>query len=294
MPVDIPHRAATLGAMSFVVKTGSARLHVEQTGAGPPIVLLHGGPGAYDYLGDSALADMLAAGHTVYSYDQRGCRHSPSPGPFTVAAHVADLEAVREHVGAERMSLLGHSWGGFLAMAYAVAHPPRVARMILLSSAGPRGGWRQAFADRLEANHTPEQRAELRRIDQRLARTRDRGERERLYHERFNVALPSYVAPAHRAAAPRMEYYAREVNIATMGDALRLEAQDTLPRRLAARRIPALIVHGTADPIPWSVVDDLRAALPRAVIVRLENCGHFPWLETPQALEEALADFLRA
>jgi pimeloyl-ACP methyl ester carboxylesterase len=91
-----------------------------------------------------------------------------------------------------------------------------------------------------------------------------------------------------------MEYYSRAVNIATMNDALRLEAQGTLPGRLGALSVPTLIVHGTDDPIPWSVVDDLRAALPHAAVARLEDCGHFPWLETPEALGEALEGFLRA
>ncbi len=81
--------------MQRTLNTGTARLALRLRGHGPPIVVLHGGPGAYDYLGDSRLADWLTPRYTVVAYDQRGCRDSPSTGPFTVAANLADLDALR-------------------------------------------------------------------------------------------------------------------------------------------------------------------------------------------------------
>lgn len=102
----------------------------------PRIVFLHGGPGGFVRASDVELARSLAAsGFSVVLYDQAGGGAS-APLPvrdYTVARHVADLEALRAHLGDERVALVGQSWGARLAYEYFVAHPERVTRMVLLS-----------------------------------------------------------------------------------------------------------------------------------------------------------------
>src|SRR5690606_25598618 len=96
-------------------------------GAGPEVVVLHGGPGAHhDYLLPGV--DALATGRTLVYYDQRGGGRSPVGRDVPVGAReqVHDLEALRDVWGMPRLHLLGYSWGALLAMLYAVAHPDRV------------------------------------------------------------------------------------------------------------------------------------------------------------------------
>jgi proline-specific peptidase len=109
-----------------------------------PLVTLHGGPaGAHGYMMPYA---HLATDRPVVLYDQSGCGRSSAPPElkrYTVARYVAELEALRSHLGFEKMLLLGHSWGGLLGPAYAAAHPNRVAGLVL---AGTSPDW-QGFTD---------------------------------------------------------------------------------------------------------------------------------------------------
>ena len=111
-------------------------------------MVLHGGPGAHhDYLLPGF--DSLATGRTLIYYDQRGGGRSPVPRDVPVGwrEQVADLEALRQVWGLERLSIAGYSWGALLALLYATEHPGRVSRLALVS---PAPAWREA-RERFEA-----------------------------------------------------------------------------------------------------------------------------------------------
>src|SRR6266571_5118398 len=119
------------------VELNGVRIYTRRVGDGPPVVVLHGGPGAHhDYL--LPQYDRLALGRTLLYYDQRGGGRSPVPRDTPVGwrEHVADLEALRDHWGLDRVALLGYSWGGLLA---------------LLSAAPLTAAWREEFEHRLAA-----------------------------------------------------------------------------------------------------------------------------------------------
>ncbi|UCG31645.1 MAG: alpha/beta hydrolase, partial [Phycisphaerales bacterium] len=164
--------------------------------------------------------------------------------------------------------------------------------LVLVSPVPPRTGWQRRRHQLLDARHTPGQRAELQRINATIAHTRDPGVRERLYLEHFNTALPSYVAPEHRAAAPRIEWYSRKINAETMADVHRTYADRSWEAGLRGFRAPTLIVHGREDIIPWKAVAALEALLPHTTLVGLDNCGHFPWLEVPGPFRSVMEQFL--
>jgi proline iminopeptidase len=110
------------------------RLHYEQCGnpAGKPVVLLHGGPGA----GCSAKMRRFhdPARYRIVLFDQRGSGRSTPHADLvdnTTWDLVADIERLREHLGIERWQVFGGSWGSTLALAYAQAHPRRVAELVL-------------------------------------------------------------------------------------------------------------------------------------------------------------------
>ncbi|WP_430782444.1 prolyl aminopeptidase [Actinoplanes sp. G11-F43] len=112
------------------------RVHWESWGnpAGVPVILLHGGPGAG--YGDSHKALFDPARHHVLFHDQRGCGRST---PFAETGHnttghlIADIEALRRHLGWESAHLAGGSWGATLALLYAMRHPGRVRGLTLWS-----------------------------------------------------------------------------------------------------------------------------------------------------------------
>jgi len=104
-----------------------------------PVVFLHGGPGGYVHSSIvKALAPLAAQGHEVYLYDQSGSGLSDRrarPKDTTIAGHLADLEEIRERIGAPRLVLIGQSFGGLLAALYAAQHPQRIERLVLSSPA---------------------------------------------------------------------------------------------------------------------------------------------------------------
>src|SRR5262245_40856162 len=124
--------------------TGQSTLwyEVRGTASGRPLVMVNGGPGFdHTYVLCSDAWDRLARGRRVVFYDQRGTGRSDALKPgqsCTLADQVADLEALRARLGAATIDLLGHSWGGYLVMAYACKHPERIAHLIIADSAAPK------------------------------------------------------------------------------------------------------------------------------------------------------------
>ena len=109
-------------------------LHTTVSGAGRLLIGLHGGPGGTggDYM--EPLHRLASPGRRVATFDQLGTGASdvpPADYAWTIAGAVADVEAVRSEFGAETIDLLGHSWGGMLALQYALDHPERVGRLVL-------------------------------------------------------------------------------------------------------------------------------------------------------------------
>jgi pimeloyl-ACP methyl ester carboxylesterase len=127
-------------------------------GSGPPALLLHGGPGMSDYLAD--LAADLSDVFTIARYQQRGLDPSVVDGDRTVEGHVADAVAVLDALGWDRAWVIGHSWGGHLAMHVAVAAPARVLGLVVLDALGatPDGGG-AALGENLMRGLTDQQRA---------------------------------------------------------------------------------------------------------------------------------------
>ena len=112
------------------------------SGAETPLLVVHGGPGMPNYYLESLTA--LAGARPVVLYDQLGCGRSDRPDDpslWTVDRSVAELEAVRQHLGLQRVHVLGHSWGGFLALAHARRHGDGVASLVLSSPLVSVAGW---------------------------------------------------------------------------------------------------------------------------------------------------------
>src|SRR2546425_8806450 len=134
-------------AVAATVELDGVRLFTRRAGDGPPVVVLHGGPGAHhDYL--LPQYDLLARRRTLLYYDQRGGGRSPvgRDTPVGWREDVADLEALRRHWSIDRLTLLGYSWGGLLALLYWLEHPEQVERLALVSPA-PRPRARRAAFD---------------------------------------------------------------------------------------------------------------------------------------------------
>src|SRR5262249_12086092 len=121
--------AGILSAMDErLLADDGCQLWTTHAGRGDPLVFCHGGPGMWDTFDD--LAAMFAGSIRTIRWDQRGCGRSQRRGPYAVARSVRDLDAVRHQLAGARTALLGHSWGAYLALRYAIEHPGRVSHLI--------------------------------------------------------------------------------------------------------------------------------------------------------------------
>ena len=257
-------------------------------GDGPKALLLHGGPGLSDYLGD--LAAELAGFMTVARYQQRGLPPSATGGDRTVEGHVADAVAVLDSLGWERAWVIGHSWGGSLAMHVAVAHPDRVDGLVVLDSLGalPDGG-AAAMGANLMRNLTEEQKAQIEDNDK-MEMAGDGTADASL--ESLRILWPYYFGDP--ASAPPMPDMAMDLegHLQTWKSVAAHFESATLEHELPLLRRPTIVIHGDASPIPWSEAERTAGLIPEARLRILPGVGHFAWLERAGLLRSELAAFV--
>ena len=272
------------------VEVNGVRLFTRPVGSGPLVVVLHGGPGAHhDYL--LPQYDLLAKRRELFYYDQRGGGQSPvsRDTPVGWQEHVADLDALRLHLGTERLTLCGYSWGGLLAVLYLLEHPEQVERLALVSPASLTVTYRREFdaefARRMAAPEIQRERDALR-----VSGLRERN--PAAYQRRaFELSVAGYFRDFHDAKNLTPFRVTARTQQAVWDS---LDDYDLRPAlRDLASRIPlpaSRVVHGTFDPIPIAGSREL-AGLLHAQLVELP-VGHCPHVEVTSDFVRALDDFL--
>jgi proline iminopeptidase len=261
-------------------------LFERRVGQGPPAVVLHGGPGAdHAYLlpGFDALADH----RELLYYDQRGGGRSPVGRDVPVGwqEHVADLDALREIWGLERLVIVGYSWGGLLAQLYATTHPARVERLALVSPAPSWRAAREEFERRFaERNLAPALEQERRALRASGLRERDPQAYERRLFELAVVPYFYDAAKVHELTAFRVVGRTQQEVWRSLGD------YDLRPA-LGRLRVPAFLLHGEDDPIPIEASRETAAAL-GADFHALDRCGHCPHVERLDEFRRLVDAFL--
>jgi pimeloyl-ACP methyl ester carboxylesterase len=254
-----------------------------RAGSGPPVLLLHGGPGlGFDYLRD--LADELAQENDVAWYQQRGQAPSAEERPYTVAADVGDARRVLDALGWERAYVVGHSWGGHLALHVAKAMPERLLGVLAVDPLGSVGDGRWPEFDEEIFRRTPERvRARARELDElSTAGAAD----DELALEGMRLVWPAYFADPERAP-PMPELRIASERSAEMVRSIQAELP-ALEAGLPRIRVPVGFVHGSRSPMPLGASTDAAERIPGAWVELVEGAGHFLWFEAPGAVRESL------
>jgi pimeloyl-ACP methyl ester carboxylesterase len=260
-------------------------------GDGPPALVLHGGPGiGAEYM--IGVVEELDGLFETALPQQRGLEPSTLEGPRDVETHVADMVAVLDHLGWGRAWLIGHSWGGYLAMQIAVAHPDRVAGLILFETLGaiPDGGSPELVTN-LVARLTPEERAEL---DKLLAKQAAGDTDPTLMGQILMVLWPSYSYVHGNVLPPnslRLETPLPD-QPDTMASVREHFEAGSLERGLPGLELPALFIHGEGDPMPMRATTESAALIRGAKVEVIPEAGHFPWVERRGFVRRVVEEFL--
>lgn len=294
MSAQVP--AGSPAAREESLAVGRAQLHYRIVGQGTPLLVLHGGPG-YDHSYLLPDMDRLADAFRLIYLDQRGRGKSgrtADPGEITVQSEVDDIEALRAHLGLEQIALMGHSWGGLLAMEYAIRHPGRVSRLVLLNTA-PASHEDAALFIRERDGNAPG----VRELESTPAY--EEGDLEavaaasRAYFRatlRSEELLDRLIGQLHAGWTKEDVLRSRAIGGRLWAETYLRASYDLLPK-LTRIGVPALVLHGDYDFIPVTCAARIAESIPDASLVVLSDCGHFSYLEQPDAVREVLTGFFR-
>ncbi|MBT2490928.1 alpha/beta hydrolase [Streptomyces sp. ISL-96] len=260
-------------------------------GEGEPLICLPGGAmRASAYLGDLG---GLSAHRQLVLLDLRGTGGSAVPAdPSTYRCErlVADVEALREHLGLESMDVLAHSAAGNLGMLYAAAHPGRVRRLALVTPTAWAAGVPVTAEDRLAAARMrkgePWFEEAYAALDAQLRGVDTPGSAYPFFYGRWDAA-----ARAHAAASPQQLNQAAATVFAT-------ESTFDPPATrtaLAALAAPVLVLAGERDGVPTPErAAEMAALFPDAELAVQPGGGHFPWLDDPGWFARTVGAFFDA
>lgn len=287
--------AGTAAAQDHTIRRDGFDLHYRTSGTGKPVVFLSGGPGIdVDYM--LAVADVFPASYQRVLLEQRGTGLSRLPAlndqTMTLRLAVEDVEALRGDLKQDRLLLVGHSWGGMLAMAYAAAYPSRVDAVILIGPGGPTLEFARRFDDNITARMRPEDVEAMHYWEKALQRGLD--------VDKGTLEIVRAITPAYFFdRAKGLAFAATFTDGSIHGDVNRLlfadltKGYDSRPPLRTLNR-PVLIVHGHQDPIGEKTVEEIHALISTSQLQYINKAGHYPWLEQPDEFTTIVTAFLRS
>ena len=262
-----------------------------------PLVCLHGGPGAaHDYL--ESLQAMAETGRQVIFYDQLGCGRSSipesKPEMWTVELYINELNALREALELDRIHLLGQSWGGMLAMEYALTQPEGLESLTVASSPASMIQWVEE-ANRLRRDLPPDVQQTL--LHHEAAGTVDSPEYKAavdVFYARHVCRvdpLPEYVLRTFDAIDRNPEVYHTMNGPSEFHVVGTLKTWDIIPR-LGEIRVPTLVTSGRYDEATPLIAGTVHNGIPGSRWVGFEESSHMPHAEEPERYMQVLDEFL--
>jgi proline iminopeptidase len=291
-----------------LVDNGGVILYVKTVGQGPPLVVVHGGPGAsHDYLLPSLY--RLASSYWLVFIDERGSGRSPrleDSKQYTVERMADDVEAVRTALQLGKIALLGHSYGGVVVQAYAFKYQANLSHLILASTFSSTRELNEALA-RMKQAMPADRRARLEALEKAgLFGKGETWEHGRYTDEYAKLAWGAGYFPALYGARPDANYDPVEGNTKNSwelyremwgshgefvvdGNLKEVEWVDRLP----GIKVPTLILVGDHDESDPAMSREMNAKIPGSKLVVLPDSGHMTFVDQPEQFARAIREFVR-
>ena len=276
-----------------VLELEDVSLHYRTLGEGRPIVGLNGGPGWSGAHMDEVYARLAEHGQVI-TFDQRGTGASElksAAAPITIAAMLADLEAVREAVGVDRWVVYGHSFGSIYGTSYAAAHPERIEALILSATTGLDLDMIEYYPASLDYQMTPDGRTQFEYWSQpenSMARPRFAG-MKRMQAYITGMVYNRELIPAAQSIVDETTYK-EEISNAVFGDLIANNWD--LKEALLSFEAPTLILHGRQDALGDHVAYEASDVLPNDRLMIVNEAAHLIFLDQPEIYYGAIAEFL--
>jgi len=283
-------------------------IYYKALGNGPPLVLLHGGPGAsHEYLLPYLLP--LARTNRLVFIDERGSGRSArleDPAGYTVEDMADDVEAVRQALGLGKINLLGHSYGGVLAQAYALKYQQNLTHLVLASTFHSTRQLNEVFRNMMAAM-TPELRGRIEAFEKAGLYGHGEDYEKNRYTEAYMKAAwgegyfpylyrrhpdPNY-DPADAGGMSWDLYrtmWGSHGEFVVDGNLSSVEYAD----RLGAVHVPTLITVGDHDECDPSIARDMQRCIPGSVLIVLPDSGHMTFVDQPELFLKTVDDFIHA
>ena len=271
------------------VEINGAQLNVDVMGEkGLPVLIAHHGGGGIGSLGEpkstfGPLSDIFQ----VVVFDARGCGISEEVGPYSHAQWAADIDGLREWIGAEKIVVAGGSYGGFIAMEYSIAYPDRVRAMILRDTSADRSNF-----ETLKENARNQTRVALNweNFDRYWGGTiRDDEDLKACWAELIPLYDFEYDAAASAAKVEAGYYRHQAHNYCFQHNTPIYDLKPALPKVTA----PTLVTVGRTDWVtPVSSAETIASLIPNSRLVIFEKSGHSPQTEEPELFQDTMRNFL--
>jgi proline-specific peptidase len=289
------------------VDANGVLIYYKSLGRGSPLLVVHGGPGAsHDYLLPHLLP--LARHHRLVFIDERGSGRSPKLEDaklYTVDNMVEDVEAVRRALGLGKVALLGHSYGGVLAQAYALKYPAGLSSLLLCSTFSSTKEMNKVF-DRMKEKMAPELRERIEKAEKEGLFGKGKDYEKNRYTNNYMLAAwgegyfpylygrrpdPNYdpIAAGIMSWDLYREMWGSHGEYAIDGNLVSVEYTD----RLSSIRVPTLITAGDHDECDPSLSRMMHEKIAGSKLVIFPESGHMTFVDQPTMFLRTVEDFLK-
>jgi proline iminopeptidase len=275
--------------------TDGTILYYKIVGKGDPIIIIHGGPGMdHGYFLPSMLE--LSKNHQIIFYDQRGCGKSIAEkidiDSINIETFVNDLECLRNSLGLNKITVLGHSWGAMLAMQYAIKYSQNLSALVLVESISADFNGHNAFIKEC-AKRTRKISKEIDSITNSLEFKK--GD-PKFVTKFYKIILETYLYDPKKIDEISLVFEpfsaANGFKVYDIFDKNFLKSNFNIFSALKNLSVPTLIIHGESDPIPLESAKQINSAITGSKLIILKKCGHFPFVEQSENFFSLLEEFL--
>ena len=274
------------------LEVNGVSLFYKSMGSGEPIVVLHGGPG-FDHRQFLPYIWELADRHRVILFDQRGTGLSSGlidTESISIETFIADIEGVRAAFNIDKMNLLGHSWGGILAMHYGIEHPEQLRSLILCSTAASI----DSFAE-MRANYEANRLAADSELLEEIYSSDEYQNGDPQAIERFwRIYFKPYFADPSLVAGLDLHFEKNTIENGTAVARFMMESvgEFDLHEGLQTIRCPTLIIHGDSDPMPSTYAERIHESIEGSELVIAEDSGHWLFVDATETFSTSVGVFL--